>query len=172
MSIVLACSFWPWRTESAIAASCPTQLEPLVAQLLPELPSYANRVVQRSRRLDSDRRDITYIMLAGRAEFEPLSLGLGEPPPAEPQQVFFTTLERQYTGDRQIDRQNYYWLFLTQADDGWRLAALYLRFGTTRDGGYPSPPREASNGVIGRAIQLWLRDCRAGAVRSRTDPPD
>jgi hypothetical protein len=28
-----------------------------------------------------------------------------------------------------------------------------------------SPPTDTSNGVIGRAIQIWLRDCRNGDVR-------
>ncbi len=161
---------WP-RPGAAQASSepstraCPRQLEPLVARLLPDLPSYANRVALRSRRSDRDRPDVTYMMLAGRAEFEPLALSPDAPPPSEPQQVFFTTLERQYAGDRLLARQNFYWLFLARADDGWYLAALYYRLGTTEATRPPAPPREASNGTIGRAIQLWLRDCRAGALR-------
>ena len=28
----------------------------------------------------------------------------------------------------------------------------------------PTPPRETSEGIIGQAVRLWLRDCRAGAI--------
>lgn len=164
---VLAIALSP-PVARAEGAPCPRQLEPLVTRMLPELPSYANRVALRSRRLEREGlpgADVTYILLAGRAEFEPLELSPGQPPPAEPQQVFFTTLERQYAGDRLLARQNYHWLFLAPAADGWYLAALYTRLGSTRADGYPSPPREASNSAVGRAVQLWLRDCRAGAWR-------
>ncbi len=154
------------RSAGAQTTACPHQLEPLVAQMLPELPGYANRVALRSRRLSRDRPDPAYTMLAGRAEFEPLELSPGQPPPTEPQQVFFTTLERQYAGARLLSRQSYHWLFLVQAGDGWRLAALYTRLGATRPEGSPSPPREASQSILGQAVQLWLRDCRARARRS------
>ncbi|MCW6036386.1 hypothetical protein K4A83_08905 [Spirulina subsalsa FACHB-351] len=145
---------------------CPTELEPLVELMLRDLPSYANRVISRSRIL-SGQDSRTSVVLAGRPEFDPLSLGFGQPPPpptADPQQVFFTTLERQYYRDRMVERQNFYWLFLTKTPSGWRVATLLTRLGTTSQKD-PTPPRESHEGIMGQAVALWLRDCRAGAVK-------
>jgi hypothetical protein len=148
---------------------CPNEVEPLVQKLMQDLPGYANRVSTRIRPNSLSSR--TYVIYAGRPEFEPLPLA-PEPvsttsvaPPLDPHQVFLTTLERQYV-DRQVTQlQEFHWIFLTQAEDGWRLAFMY-----TRTGGYltqqpPTPPRESSDGVIAQAIRLWLQDCRVGAVR-------
>jgi hypothetical protein len=140
----------------------------LTTQLLEDLPSYANRVIQRSRRLDreaaTNRDSATYVQIAGRVEFEPLPLGR-EPLPDDPtKQVFFTTLEQHFSRDRATTQQHYHWLFLTPTPQGWYPVYLFTRFGDPTNG-EPLPPRETSNGVIGQAIKLWLRDCRAGTVR-------
>jgi hypothetical protein len=90
------------------------------------------------------------------------------------QQVFFTTLERQYWRNQMVSLQNYHWLFLVQNQDGWYLGLLYSSLGRYPSGDgplspvasqrAPTPPEESSDGIIGQAIRLWLRDCRAGAV--------
>jgi hypothetical protein len=82
-----------------------------------------------------------------------------------PLQVFLTTLERQYLGGKAIESQHYHWLFLTQTPDGWRLAMMFSQIGSSLPGRSPTPPRESSNGIIGQAVNTWLRDCRAGAIR-------
>ncbi|HAX90285.1 MAG TPA: hypothetical protein DCY91_29600, partial [Cyanobacteria bacterium UBA11370] len=158
----------PLLTQSS---SCPADLEPLISLLLRDLPSYGNRVIQRSRRLDRTVDEYSYILLAGRPEFDPLTLGPGEynpvPPTADlepPQQVFLTTLERQYRNEKVIEFQNFHWLFLTQTSSGWRLAMIFTRIGSASPGQPPTPPRESSNSVIGQAVNTWLRDCRAGAI--------
>lgn len=159
-------------TFFAKASTCPTDVEPLVSLLIRDLPSYANRVIQRSRRL-SRADENYYVLIAGRPEFSPLTLGPGQytptPPSADvepPQQVFITTLERQYQGGKAVSIQHYHWLFLVETPDGWRLAMMFSRFGSASAGRPPTAPRESSNGVIGQAVNLWLRDCRAGAIRS------
>lgn len=148
------------------AQACSQDFEPLTTRLLSDIPSYANRVMQRSR---SGRDYLTYVQLAGRADFQPLSLGGNED--GETRQVFFTTLEQQFTGDRALTRQHYHWLFLTPTDAGWAMVYLFTRFGEGDPQAEPMPPRETSNGIIGQAITLWLRDCQAGALRPLPDSP-
>ncbi|NJR45072.1 MAG: hypothetical protein HC775_04305 [Hyellaceae cyanobacterium CSU_1_1] len=43
---------------------------------------------------------------------------------------------------------------------------LFSRLGNVDNNQPPTPPRETTDGIIGRGIQLWLRDCRANAVHS------
>ncbi|MEQ8383247.1 MAG: hypothetical protein RH949_12870 [Coleofasciculus sp. A1-SPW-01] len=153
-------------------SACPSDVETLTSLMLRDLPDYANRVIQRSRPVNEDIDMNLYIIVAGRAEFQPLTLGPGsynsvttanvEPP----QQVFFTTLERQYVEGGAIERESFHWLFLTNTDSGWRLALMFTRLGSPSPERPPTPPRESSDGIMGRAVQLWLRDCRADAIRA------
>ncbi|MEQ8756066.1 MAG: hypothetical protein RID09_21490 [Coleofasciculus sp. G1-WW12-02] len=155
----------------AQSLTCPEDVETLTSLMLRDLPNYANRVIQRSRPVNEDIDINLYIIVAGRAEFQPLTLGPGsynsvttanvEPP----QQVFFTTLERQYVERGAIETQSFHWLFLTHTDSGWRLALMFTRLGSASPERPPTPPRESSDGIMGRAVQLWLRDCRAGAIQ-------
>ena len=151
------------------ASSCPADLKALTALLVQDLPSYANRVIQRAAILPESAEIDTYVIVAGQPEFEPLSLGPGQysdstTEPEPPEQVFFTTLERQYLDNRVFITQNYHWLFLTQTDDGWRMALLYTRLGSPSNTP-PRPPLETSDSIIGQAVRLWLRDCQAGTLR-------
>lgn len=150
---------------------CPEDIKTLTALLLKDLPSYSNRVIQRSRRL-SRTNDRFYVVLAGHPEFEPLPLNPGQFPsftPAidqtPPQQVFFTTLERHYRGGKAVESKLYHWLFLTQTPDGWRLVFMFSQVGDSVPGSPPTPPLESSNGIVGQAVSNWLRDCRAGVIR-------
>jgi len=184
---ILAVSFWllafsslpltAQATQSLVliakSSNCQEQdVERLTTQLLKDLPSYANRISQRVRRRNRTVDVYNYVLLAGRPEFAPLTLGPGEYTPAEPtslveapQQVFITTLERQYTDGKPVELQQYHWLFLTQTSSGWRLAMMFSRTGTYPAKQPPTRPRDSSNGVIAQAIRTWLRDCQAGTVR-------
>ena len=153
--------------------ACPADLKTLIALMLPDLPGYANRVSQRSRSVvsPSQRQQVnlsSYVIVAGKPEFEDIALKNNQYTPFAPdsaKQVFFTTLERQYSRDRFTDLQSFYWLFLTPTESGWRLALLYSQLASLHSGDPPLPPQEASNGVIGQAVRLWLRDCNAGALK-------
>lgn len=165
-------------------ATCPTEVEPLTALLLRDIPNYTNRVLQRTvAALPNNETDgrapyrPSYVLIAGNPELEPLDLNdytyTTSPDAGGPlTQIFFTTLSRQYSGLRDKQVQEYHWLFLTQADDGWRLALMFsaiddvgsVRFSTGEARPSPLPPRENSRGSVGQAVQLWLRDCRAGAI--------
>lgn len=152
-------------------SNCQNQnIETLTTQLIKDLPNYANRVSQKSRRLQRSVDIYSYVLIAGKPEFAPLSLGPGEytptlPSTEQPQQVFITTLERQYSTGKLVQLQQYHWLFLTQTNSGWRLAFMYSRTGTYPNKQPPTPPRESSNGVIAQAVNTWLRDCQAGTLR-------
>lgn len=154
------------------------ELEPLVNRLIVDLPSYANRVIQRSRSVGVTE-GLSYVIIAGIPEFEPLPLGPGRSPKTassntgepveqasdEPRQVFITTLERNYDTGTLVELQHYHWLFLTKTSRGWRLAMMFSRLGSYPAGKPPLPPRDSSTGVIAQAVNTWLRDCRAGAIR-------
>ncbi|WP_249213927.1 hypothetical protein [Synechocystis sp. PCC 7338] len=138
-------------------------LTELMPPLLEALPSYTNRVMQRSQIGGVPLR--TYILIAGNADFDPLPLAQQQWQPALPdttEQVFFTTLERSYTDQRAIASQNFYWAFFVQTEQGWQLALLYQQLGGSSPEQPTSPRRDASTGAIAQGIRLWLRDCQAG----------
>lgn len=152
--------------NSSTHNSCDQDLESLMPLMLRDLPSYTNRVIQRSRRLDLSSYRVSYIVTAGKAEFEPISLSQSEynEDLEPPKQVFFTTLERTYANKKLIQTQNYHWVFLVPTNEGWQMALIYSRLGGENPDSAISPPRESSNSAIGQAIRLWLRDCRAGTI--------
>lgn len=183
-SLLLVLSLLPQTTinaEQTHSASkirgvaCPSDIKTLMAWMLKDLPSYANRVTQRAIRNDRAVNLYNYILIAGRPEFEPLPLSSlqYEPElPDETQQVFFTTLERQYNQTEAVELQNYYWLFLVKSSDGWRSVLLFSRLADLENiesNDLPIPPQDARNGAVGRGIELWLKDCRAGVLRRDTD---
>ncbi len=125
-----------------------------------------------------------YAILASQPEFTPLPVASREytsPEDKKLHQVFFTVLERQYSGTASriqgpqgpIPRlssvsefQHYHWLFLAETDQGWQLAMLFSRLGPfPANAGPLTPPRDTTQGITAEAIRLWLRDCRAGAVK-------
>lgn len=147
--------------------TCPDQLEAVMPLLLRDLPSYANRVSQRAYTNYRTSEVPGYVLLAGRPEYEPLTLAAGEYTSAtesEVPQVFFTTLERQYFSQDAFRLQHYHWLFLTQTESGWRFVLMLSSVGNFAADEPPTPPRDSSQGVIAQAIRLWLRDCEAGSL--------
>lgn len=140
---------------------CSRDMETLAELLLDDLPGYTNRVRQRAIRTSNN--SFSYVIVAGKPEFEPLPLNIMENVQTDEsvKQLFFTTLERRYTAEQVFEVQNYHWLFLTQTDSGWRMVTIFTRFGSSKPNAFPTPPKETSNGTIGQAIRFWLRDCRA-----------
>ncbi len=161
----------PLPIFTAMSRNCQNEdLETLINQLLTDLPGYANRASQRARRLSRKSDFYTYVLVAGHPEFAPLTLGPGVYAPkqttnSQVKQVFFTTLERQYTGGQAIELQQFHWVFLTKTGSGWRLATIFSQIGGYPAKKPPTPPRESSDGVIAQAINLWLRDCQARTTR-------
>ncbi|RMF22545.1 MAG: hypothetical protein D6756_10355, partial [Cyanobacteria bacterium J083] len=153
------------KSQSLVSANfCQGDVEQLTKQMLLDLPHYANRVSARTQVASRKAGIINYVIIAGKAEFEPLEITqhqYKQIPGESPQQVFFTTLERQYSDNKIIESQNYHWLFLAQTPSGWRKVLIYSRYGWQEPNIPPSPPQESSDTKIGQAIELWLRDCRA-----------
>lgn len=157
-----------------VRSFCSNQnLETLTAELLRDLPSYANRVTQRARRLRRTADIYSYVLVAGRPEFQPLPLNPSgytrnslKTSSEGVEQVFFTTLERQYIKRQAIQLQQFHWLFLTKAESGWRFVMMFSQTGTYPKNQPPTPPRDSSNGVLGQAISHWLRDCHADSIRT------
>jgi len=195
LSIVITSAFWliiantvdnlsafsqnltpsPSTTKGEIFACSEKNLEALTTKLLRDLPSYANRASQRGRRLRRSSDVYSYMVLAGRPEFEPLPLypaGNNDEQKSSTsgvEQVFFTTLARQYVDGKAVELEEFHWLFLTKTQLGWRLVLMF-----TQTGGYPklqppTPPRDSSNGTVAQGIKAWLRDCQAGSVRMRAN---
>jgi hypothetical protein len=160
-------------SPSSPSTSCAEQnLETLITQLLRDLPSYANRASQRARRLSRATDVYSYMLVAGRPEFTPLPLNPSgytadslNTDSKGVEQVFFTTLERQYTAGKAVPLQQFHWLLLAKTKSDWRFVMMFSQTGLHPKNQPPTPPRDSSNGDIAQAISAWLRDCRAGSVR-------
>jgi hypothetical protein len=161
-------SIQPISTSTATKSSCPKDLATLTNLLIQDIPDYSNRVIQITQDEHQDAGIDSYIVTAGQPEIEPLNLPYikyHETADKTPQQIFFTTLERQYTNNRRIEREAYHWLFVTLTDSGWYPVTMFSRFGSATQNTPPTPPQESSNGIIGQAVSIWLRDCRANTIK-------
>lgn len=152
---------------------CPIRLESLIPLLLRDLPSYANRVEQQTAKTSELPQGPTYLLIAGRPEYEPLSLEtesyVSEADRDIPQ-VFFTTLEHQYEADRMLRVQRYHWLFITPSETGWNFVLMRSMVDNNRPDQPPIPPQDSSQSVIAQAIRIWLRDCAAGSIAPSISP--
>jgi hypothetical protein len=159
----------------ALGAACPSTLPALIDRMLPDLPSYINRV-----RIGAGITK-SYILLAAKPDLEPLPLSLPTMLPSpvqasEVKQVFFTTLMRRYDGGRIANLQEYHWVFLSQQPPNltpdWQFVMMYSTLGV-----YPAtaehpplPPRNSSDGSVAQAIKTWLKDCRSGNLQPIRPP--
>ncbi|MEA5580122.1 hypothetical protein VB620_02065 [Nodularia harveyana UHCC-0300] len=177
---LIACGFWLLAANTlfslthkatattSLSSVCSAQsLENLTPQLLHDLPSYANRVTQRARRRSRSSDIYSYMLVAGKPEFAPLPLNTDPRKSTTTgiEQVFFTTLERQYIAGKPVESQQFHWVLLTKGNTGWRLVMMFTQIGADSQEQLISPPRDSSNGVVAQAVKTWLRDCRAGSVR-------
>ena len=104
--------------------ACPRELSDLTPLLLRDIPTYANRVLQRSLGYVPEVEDgpplaqyrPSYILLAGQTEDAPLDITdriyttdvtTGE----NLAQLFFTTLERTYDRADLTEITHYHWMF-------------------------------------------------------------
>jgi hypothetical protein len=171
-SVEVQCVSNIFDLKSQILAStprtCPTNIASLADLLARDLPSYTNRVIQRRRKLSDSL--YSSILAVGKPDFKPIEIVSREYPPQFPQsapsQVFISSLERQYTGIKSADLQQFHWLFLAQTSLGWRLVNIYTRTSTgARVADSPmTPPIESSKSSIGEAVRLWLNDCYFGKI--------
>ncbi|MDJ1170242.1 hypothetical protein PMG71_12450 [Roseofilum sp. BLCC_M154] len=134
--------------------SCGEDFEQLIEEMVRDFTGYANRVMQRHR----DRfkpYPIPSVITVGKPDFDPLPLPFGAEIPENSRQVFLTALERTYQGLTIVDREVYYWLFLTETEGGWELVLL---LSAVTDGERLVRLPESREGAIAEAVRLWLRD--------------
>jgi hypothetical protein len=154
---------------AATPHTCPAKLASLTNVLVRDLPSYANRLIQQRRK----RSDPVYssLVTASMPDLRPIESFSREYPARFPQmapaQVFISTLERQYTGTKSAQLQQFHWLFLANTRLGWRLVNMYSQTGGSPGTDTPvAPPIESSKTIVGEAISVWLNDCHLGKVRA------
>ena len=141
--------------------SCPTDLETLIAQILPQLPSYANRVMHRSNTTKRNPK-LNYIIQAERLEeLEPLPFEVEFQNANEIYPVFITTWERRYEQDQLVKTNSYHWVFLRKSIQGWELDQMFSKSNSYPQYGLYSLPGESNNSAVAQAIRLLLRDCQA-----------
>ncbi len=148
------------------SSGCAQDLGSLSNSLLDNLPDYGNRIIQRTQTAHRSLDINNYIVVAGQREQQDLDLPqfqYNQVQNKNVKQVFFTTLERQYQGEKVRERETYHWLFLTVVNDQWRMVTMFSRFGSANSINIPSPPQDSSQGIIGQAVKLWLRDCNASS---------
>ncbi|NER00580.1 MAG: hypothetical protein F6K30_28445 [Cyanothece sp. SIO2G6] len=154
------------------AIVCPSTIETMLPMLLRDLPSYANRVSTRAQVRDRAFNPRGVVITAAQPEISSLDMDVHAMIPSEEAiasngltPLFFTTLERHYRHGTATRIQHYHWAFLTRTSaQEWGLALMFSRIGDYPAQQPVSPPRESRQGTIGQGIQLWLRDCNAGAV--------
>ncbi|MBD2392780.1 hypothetical protein VKI21_01815 [Cyanobacterium aponinum UTEX 3222] len=154
----------------SVLEKCNNNWENLTKSLTKDVADYGNRIIQSSRIYPNlDNFLPTYIVTASIPDTQSLPLNnfasedfyMSEN--QETKQLFFTTLERQYSSNnRIIEAQNFHWLIFTFTPQGWQLVKAITRFGYPQPEGdfSVSPPRDTTNGIIGQAVNLWLRDCQ------------
>ncbi|MGD1713863.1 hypothetical protein [Dapis sp. BLCC M172] len=141
-------------------STCPENsdnLEILVAALMLDLPSYVNREIQRDRQPNKDylKRNI---VIAGRPEFEPLPIDDTSFIQEDINQIFLTTLERQYQDSQVVELQQFHWLFLRQNQTQWELVNMFSIEESLLEN-IPPQPEKSINGVFARGIKAWLKGC-------------
>ena len=155
--------------ETSSRSACPQKLADLAPQMLADLPSYTNRVIQRSIINHTQNLMLrNFVIVASNPDLEPLPLINRQFQPVFPdtsQQLFFTLLERQYATQRAIELQNHYRAFFDLTDQGWRLILLFSHPSSLDKNEPFFPTQESEDSAIAQAINLWLRDCNAGAIK-------
>ena len=141
-------------------STCPENsedLEILMANLILDLPGYVNREIQRDRQSNEDYLERN-IVIAGRPEFEPLPIDYMPFFQEDINQIFLTTLERQYRDSQVVELQQFHWLFLRQNQRKWELVNMFS-IEESLLGDLPPQPEDSSNGVFARGIRAWLKGC-------------
>lgn len=147
-------------------SSCPQDFNVLSNLLVRDIPTYTNRILQSSVGDIPRAYRPTYVITASQPDQMPLEITdrvyTTQPDAGQDlYQLFFTTLERQYSGIDATSIQHFHWLFLVPSEAGWDMVFMFSAIG---DEETMLPPRDSSYGSIGQAVQRWLKDCKAEAI--------
>ena len=143
--------------KESICTENSDNLEIIVAALILDLPSYVNREIQRYREPHEDylKRNI---IIAGSPEFEDLPIDYKPFIQEGLNQIFLTTLERQYRGSQVVELQRFHWLFMKQSQTQWELINMFSIEESSSENILPQP-KDSSNGVFAKGIRAWLKKC-------------
>ncbi|EKU99543.1 hypothetical protein Lepto7375DRAFT_1600 [Leptolyngbya sp. PCC 7375] len=149
-------------------ASCPQDFEALSTLLIRDIPSYTNRILQSSVADIRSAYRPAYVVTASQPDRVPLEIKdrvyTTLPDDSQDlQQLFFTTLERQYSGLEATSISHFHWLFLVPDEAGWQMVFMFSAIEAEDEN--LLPPRESSQGSVGQAVRRWLQDCRARAIQ-------
>lgn len=148
-------------------ASCPQDFTVLSRLLIRDIPGYTNRILQSSVADIPTAYRPAYVITASLPERMPLDIrdrvyttssGSNE----DLYQLFFTTLERQYSGLDDTSIEHFHWLFLVPDEQGWQMVFMFSAIEAADTA--QIPPRDSSQGSVGQAVQRWLTDCKAEAI--------
>ena len=147
-------------------AACPQEFDVLSNLLVRDIPTYTNRILQSSVGDIPTAYRPAYVITANQPERIPLDITdrvytTQSDGSQSLYQLFFTTLERQYSGLDATSIQHFHWLFLVPSEAGWDMVFMFSAIG---DEETMLPPRDSSYGSIGQAVQRWLKDCKAEAI--------
>lgn len=157
-------SLQPLVTASTSLSSCGDKdclvtADSVLNSLLPALPSYTNRVLQRSPEVGLGEKS-SYVISAQGLTQPPFSLETELTKQQNLSSVYLMTWERRYRHQTAFSIQRYHWLFLRQTPQGWEVVKLF-----SQSGPYPGyklfpEPMDTTKGAMAEAIRLWLRDCQ------------
>ena len=147
------------RLSSCEDKDCLATADSVLNSLLPALPSYTNRVLQRSPEVGLGEKS-SYMISAKGLTQPPFSLETELTEPETLSSLYLMTWERQYHRQTIFSVQRYHWLFLRQTPEGWEVVKLF-----SQSGPYPGyklfpEPMDTTQGAMAEAIRLWLRDCQ------------
>lgn len=147
--------------------SCPQDFDTLSTLLVRDIPGYTNRILQSSVADIPTAYRPAYVVTANPPDRMPLDIKdrvyTTNPDTSESlHQLFFTTLERQYSGLDATSISHFHWLFLTPSETGWEMVFMFSAIDT--EDAVQLPPRDSSYGSIAQAVRRWLIDCQANAI--------
>jgi hypothetical protein len=160
--------FGDQQSAVAVSTSYPSCSEPgclmtvdaLINPLVQALPSYTNRVLQRSPEVGLGEKS-GYVISATGLTQAPFVLNTELIDQNNLSSIYLVTRERRYRNQKVFNVKRYHWLFLRHTPHGWEVVKLF-----SQSGPYPGyklfpEPMDTTKGAMAEAIRLWLRDCQS-----------
>lgn len=149
---------------------CLSSVDGIIKPLVQALPSYTNRVLQRSPEVGLGEKS-GYVISAKGLTQAPFTLSTELVDQNNLSSIYLVTRERRYRNQKVFNVQRYHWLFLRHTPQGWEVVKLF-----SQSGPYPGyklfpQPMDTTKGAMAEAIRLWLRDYQTEKKREFDDLP-
>jgi hypothetical protein len=140
-------------------SGCMITVDSMIKPLVQALPSYTNRVLQRSPEVGLGEKS-GYVISAKGLTQAPFALNTELVDQKNLSSIYLVTWERRYRNQTIFNVKRYHWLFLRHTPQGWEVDKLF-----SQSGPYPGyklfpDPMDTTKGAMAEAIRLWLRDCQ------------